>query len=1754
MIKRAQIIGLLLCFIGINETNAQDYTRHNWYFSNNDQALIFGKDIDATPFLDEGKVSLSNVGEKLTATDPTTGELLFYSDGQDIYDASHHVMMNGDNINADPAAIQGMAVSPAPGVGNEGRFYLFSKTSSGQLQRTTIDMTQPGNRGTTDAPPLGIVISAEKLQNTSLTNRGQAMISIGSRDMTQFWLVTQSVGASDIELHRIETDGTLSLESTLTLTASIAAMHFSYHRLTGRIAMIPDATSNVNIQLAVFDETVPSLNFDRPINNSFIPGEVFDGSAGWSNDGTKLFFSRNTTSNGNIFRIDLTDSLASVQPILPTPIHESLSLMLAPDETVYHLYRNASGGDRLLGRINAPDSVLHLLDYEPALFDGQDFGSAYFQQFLPEKNIMPQVAFTFQEPCLNNPTQFFPTITPPEAEPVEYFWDFQGSGQTSGLRAPIVTFEQAGTVQVTLTVNINGIPYSSATQTIDLQENDLQVTLQDTTICPDEVLTLDATPQSQGGGGTGGGGTDTYTYRWSTNETSASIEVSEAGTYWVVVTPSNGCPVYASAEVEVYGDENPTANIWHFGNGAGIDFNERDGLDPPPRSIENPHAMNAPEGTATISDVNGEVIFYTDGQTVYHRQDGIMENGDSIGGDNGSTQSVVIVPFEDDETLYYIFTTQEVYGTNEFQLKYSVVDIKEGDGLGGVTVKNQVLFTKSTEKLAAFEGGGGYWLLAHEYGNNTFRAYPVLTEGIGVPVFSSEGSVHSLNDALSGQAGMKFSNGGDRVAVAFIEGNRSFVEIFSFDQGSGELEFEYQIDLNEGDGAINDLVYDVHFSQGGQKLFATMNNRNGGSAGGRILEYRVDTASNEQSRQASKTDIAAGSGLNANYGAIQTGPDGQTYVAIEIPGNPAGTAFVSSIAASEDTASTSSFNPQAVALIPGTNSRLGLPNFVQNSTTPQEEPSMSVIDTVCVEERVALSATGTSDIDEYLWSILDEDNNVVFSVLAQDTAYTFPQGQEGRFNVSLNIFNRCGYDSTFTEPIEVFDIPDPPAIPTAIALCDGQPSTLTAGPDDPNLSYEWVNSQGIVVSTEATFMVTEQEIYTVTITSIAGCSSEGQVFVGPPFEFSLPPAQTVCQNDTLTLDPNITADNYSWSRINPDGTTSLLTPERTLDVDTSEPGVYTYVVSIEDPIIPNCHVRDTAVITVNPLATATIANVVNTSCNNSNGAVELSLDSAGIFTYQFMDNVGNIIQEDNNFTGPGLISVSNLGAGTYSLSFANNSSGCASLLDNIQVLDTTANFSIINAIPTNAGCDGTTGSITVTLSNNVFPITYVLSNADDLSTNITDTVSSGGAADEFIINNVSPGNYTLDVTSDATGCVGSVIVPPVGQQIAVDNIQISGNLTACDVNPATPLTVSAVNANRYEWTLPDGSSASGTNLTAVQSGTYTIVASDSTGNFCPATETVEVVLTVRPDVEVVMLDDICDGNLTLEAQIHNPQPGVSYIYNWSNGANSASITVDTDNTYTVNVRASDDLTCAGADSMQVNFPEPIEAAISAAPACQDGEPITITTDVTSSNNVSYTWRRNDNLIPGETSSSITTIEEGAYSVTITDVDNSCSIERSLTVRRNAIPEGLLPERTRICEATGTSITLIPGVGFRTYEWTFDGEPYPNADSTFTPQEAGEYIVTMTTPFGCIRQDTVLVQESCEPGVFVPNAFVPEGENNTFYVVPNEYIGDFSIYIYSRWGELIFHSGSENFEWDGTFKGKLVPVGTYPYIIRFNQFY
>ena len=95
---------------------------------------------------------------------------------------------------------------------------------------------------------------------------------------------------------------------------------------------------------------------------------------------------------------------------------------------------------------------------------------------------------------------------------------------------------------------------------------------------------------------------------------------------------------------------------------------------------------------SSISDASGNILFYTDGATVWDQTHAIMANGTGLLGNGGSSssQGSIIAKQPGSTTLYYIFTTSNNWNnTNGFN--YSIVDMSLAAGMGSVTVKNSNL-------------------------------------------------------------------------------------------------------------------------------------------------------------------------------------------------------------------------------------------------------------------------------------------------------------------------------------------------------------------------------------------------------------------------------------------------------------------------------------------------------------------------------------------------------------------------------------------------------------------------------------------------------------------------------------------------------------------------------------------------------------------------------------------------------------------------------------------------------------------------------------------------------------------------------------------------------------------------------------------------------------------------------------------------------------------------------------------------------
>ncbi len=229
--------------------------------------------------------------------------------------------------------------------------------------------------------------------------------------------------------------------------------------------------------------------------------------------------------------------------------------------------------------------------------------------------------------------------------------------------------------------------------------------------------------------------------------------------------------------------QNPKqANIWYFGNKAGLDFTNGN-----PSVLTN-GAMEVYEGTATICSDEGTLLFYTNGGNqpytgaIWNRTHLVMPNGylENTAGCSSSIQSSIIVKKPGSENFYYLFATDCYENSFENGLTYTIIDMNLDGGLGDVVVKGEVIVPNTTESLAAaiHDNGKDYWIITHQVNSDSFFVYQFAKEGIVGMVKTKIGPVA---DEFAGE--IRVSANGERLVFA---GN-SFTALFDFDASTGVI-------------------------------------------------------------------------------------------------------------------------------------------------------------------------------------------------------------------------------------------------------------------------------------------------------------------------------------------------------------------------------------------------------------------------------------------------------------------------------------------------------------------------------------------------------------------------------------------------------------------------------------------------------------------------------------------------------------------------------------------------------------------------------------------------------------------------------------------------------------------------------------------------------------------------------------------------------------------------------------------------------
>jgi gliding motility-associated-like protein len=419
------------------------------------------------------------------------------------------------------------------------------------------------------------------------------------------------------------------------------------------------------------------------------------------------------------------------------------------------------------------------------------------------------------------------------------------------------------------------------------------------------------------------------------------------------------------------------ANNWYFGLNAGVTFNSGS-----PVALTN-GALSTFEGCATISDKNGNLLFYTDGIRVWNRNHIQMANGFGMFGDPSSAQSAVVVPKPGSANWYFIFTVAAAGGAGGFC--YSEVDMTQNGGLGDVVAatKNTPLFTPSAEKCTAVKHANGLyvWVIAQGFGTNAYHAYLVDCNGVGAAVTTNIGTA----DSWPGWGYLVASPNGHKLANALR--NAGF-EVLDFDNATGMVSNPIAL------GNPTEC-YGVSFSPDNNLLYGCKIND------GTIWQWNLQAGSSA-AIIASMFQVGTSTGSGYQGGALQIGPDGKIYF-------PQHTlAYLGAINNPNQLGAACGFTLNAVDLL-GRASQLGLPPFIQSYFDTTQVIQFTPPN--CTNRAVNFTvSSNTSYLDSVRWNFSDPASGTqnTSGQLAPSHSYA----AAGNYTVQLIRYLDCVSDTT----------------------------------------------------------------------------------------------------------------------------------------------------------------------------------------------------------------------------------------------------------------------------------------------------------------------------------------------------------------------------------------------------------------------------------------------------------------------------------------------------------------------------------------------------------------------------------------------------------------------------------------------------------------------------------------------------------------------------------------------------------------------
>ena len=542
-------------------------------------------------------------------------------------------------------------------------------------------------------------------------------------------------------------------------------------------------------------------------------------------------------------------------------------------------------------------------------------------------------------------------------------------------------------------------------------------------------------------------------------------------------------------------------------------------------------------------------------------------------------------------------------------------------------------------------------------------------------------------------------------------------------------------------------------------------------------------------------------------------------------------------------------------------------------------------------------------------------------------------------------------------------------------------------------------------------------------------------------------------------------------------------------------------------------------------ALSTSSTIIDVTCFDSiNGSI-LTLVTGGTAPYYYQWNTSAEIILADTTNNP-----QNLIADTYSL-LVTDTNNCI-LNQDIDVIQPDSIALSIDV--TNVLCNSeVTGEIDLTVSGGTPNYSYLWSNGN-LTENLTGVVAD---------------NYGVVVTDD-NGCE-NYISGKITQPDSVLSIKVSKEDVLCS-GEATGSAIAEVSGGVDPYAILWSNGEITNDIDTLLAGTYTITVEDING--CIASSGTIINEPMIPiSFGVTILDASCfnfsDGEISV-LPIGGTEPftlvyGDTLNNTYNNLVNNYSITELHSGTYYA--RIIDGLGCEYEELITVGEPDSLMVSGIITDALCYGSADGIVDLTVTGGTILYSYLWTDST----TNQNLTGASFGWYSVEVTDVQNCLTKEVFFIDQPDDIILSSTVFQTTCRDNEDGSITVYVEGGTPDYDYLWSTNEVTETIYNLAP---GIYTIEVMDEHGCIKSDTLILNQSEIDCIQPPTAFTPDGDgiNDTWILENINNYENATVQVFNKWGNLLYETNGGYTPWNGYYNGKRLPSATYYYIINLNN--